>query len=234
VQEHEILVKKVLQRLQDEGLAVSMSKSTFHTSEVEFLGYFVSNKGVSMSLSKVESIFRWEAPKNVNDIPIFLGFANFYCRFIKNLSAVCKPISDLVKGDSKNFHRGPEQSSAVAYLKDAFTSAPILYHFASERQTMVEIEASDFALGCVLSQVIDKRLHPVPFHSQKFNKAEVNYEIHDQELLAIITAFKEWRHYLERSKHQAIVYTDHKNLEYFMTESQLLNRRQARWAKLLS
>ena len=93
----------------------------------------------------------------------------------------------------------------------------------------METDASDFALGAVLSQLGDgEKLHPVVFHSRKFNATEINYEIHDKELLAIVDYFQEWRHLLEGATHQVIVYPDHKNLEYFMSTC-VLNRRQARW-----
>jgi hypothetical protein len=92
------------------------------------------------------------------------------------------------------------------------------------------MDASDFALGAVLSQPDkDGRLHPVAFHSRKFTAAEINYEIHDKELLAIVDSFQEWRHFLEGAQHPVTVYTDHKNLEYFMS-AKVLNRRQARWS----
>jgi hypothetical protein len=92
----------------------------------------------------------------------------------------------------------------------------------------------DFALGGALSQTTeDKKLHPNTFHSRKFSPAEINYKIHDKELLAIVDCFKTWWRYLEGSLHMVQVYTDHKNLEYFMT-TKVLNRRQARWAQELA
>jgi hypothetical protein len=119
-------------------------------------------------------------------------------------------------------------------LKHCFTTAPILTHFDPQRECIVETDASDFALGGTLSQVSDdKKLHPNAFHSRKFSPAEINYEIHDKELLAIVDCFKAWRRYLEGSLHTVQVFTDHKNLEYFMT-TKVLNRRQARWAQELA
>ena len=98
----------------------------------------------------------------------------------------------------------------------------------------MESDASDFALGAVLSQRDDdNRLHPNAFHSRKFTPAEINYEIHDKELLAIVDSFKHWRRYLEGAKHQVQVFSDHQNLEYFTT-TKVLNRRQARWAQELA
>jgi hypothetical protein len=119
-------------------------------------------------------------------------------------------------------------------LKHCFTTAPILTHFDPNRECMVETDASDFALGGTLSQTAeDRKLHPNAFHSRKFSPAEINYEIHDKELLAIIDCFKAWRRYLEGSLHTVQVFTDHKNLEYFMT-TKVLNRRQAHWAQELA
>jgi hypothetical protein len=108
--------------------------------------------------------------------------------------------------------------NAFAILKERFTTAPILAHFSPQEPVIVETDASDFALGAVLSQKDHEgRLHPVAFHSRKFTPAEINYEIHDKELLAVVDAFKRWRRYLEGAQHQVQVFSDHENLEYFTT-----------------
>ena len=97
-----------------------------------------------------------------------------------------------------------------------FTSAPILAHVDPEKTFIIEANASDFALGSILSQRgIDEKLHPVAFHSRKFDAAEINYEIHDKELLAIVDSFTQWRHILEGSSH-------------------VLNRHQPRWTQFLT
>ena len=98
----------------------------------------------------------------------------------------------------------------------------------------METNAFDFAFGVVLLQLEDgEKLHPVAFHSRKFSAAEINYEIHDKELLAIVDSFQEWLHLLEGAIHQVTIYTDHKNLEYFISTC-VLNQRQARWNMSLS
>ena len=112
---------------------------------------------------------------------------------------------------------GKEQDEAFEELKRRFTSAPILAHFYPDRRTVIERDASDFVLGAILSQYLGKRLHPVAFHSRKSNDAERNYEIHDKELLAILDAFKEWKHYLLGADEPVMVYTNHQNLQYFLT-----------------
>jgi len=133
----------------------------------------------------------WKAPASVKDIQIFIGFANFYRCFIKNFSAICTPITNLLKGDPKKFPWGKEQQEAFEDLKRRFISAPILCHFHPDLNTVVETDASDYALGCILSQFHGRRLHPVAFHSRKLSPTERNYDIHDKGLLAIVVAFME-------------------------------------------
>ena len=108
----------------------------------------------------------------------------------------------------------------------------MLKHFDPHRQAIVETDASDFALGAILSQKHDN-LHPVAFHSRKFTAAEINYGTADKELLAIVDCFKRWRRHLEGANHQIMVITDHNNLEPSST-TKVLNRRQARWAQELA
>ena len=197
----------------------------FHVKEVEFLGYMVAVDGVTMSERKVQSIKDWKHPLSVKEVQIFIGFANFYRRFIKDFSKICKPITEKLKGDPQKLSWGPEQNKAFEELKTRFITAPILCHFFPDHKTIVERDASDLALGCVLSQFQDKRLHPVAFHSRKLSNAERNYEINDKELLAILKAFKEWPHYLVGTKDPIKVYTDHQNLQNFLT-TKVWNQRQ--------
>ena len=123
----------------------------------------------------------------------------------------------MLKGDPPKFSWGPEQNKAFEELKTRVITAAILCHFFPDRETIVETDGSDCALGCVLSQYKDKRLHPVTFHSRKLSDAERNYEIHEKELLAILEAFKEWPHYLVGTKDPITVCTDHQNLQNFLT-----------------
>ena len=130
----------------------------------------------------------------------------------------------------------PGARKAFTELRQAFIKAPILHHFDPERHIRVETDASGYAIGGVLSQLtLDDlgRWHPVAFFSRKMIPAEIRYETHDSELLAIVEAFKTWRHYLEGSQHEVLVLTDHNNLRRFM-ETKSLSSRQVRWAQELS
>ena len=107
-------------------------------------------------------------------------------------------------------------------------------HFLSGRPTVIKTDASNYALGAVMLQEYeDGRLHPVAFHSRKFQPAEINYDIHNKEMLAIVAALKELEHMLKSCQEEFTVFTDHKNLEYFAS-TKVLSRRQARWAEFLS
>ena len=174
IDDHINLVQKVVDRLEQHELAVSLKKSVFHQDEVKFLGYIVKTSGVTMSDRKVKSVQNWAHPRSVKEVQIFIGFANLYRRFIKDFSKVCKPITETLKGNPKDFHGRREQEEAFEELKKRFTTAPILSHFYPGRKMAVETDASDFALGCVLSQYQGRRLHPVAFHSQKLNSSERN------------------------------------------------------------
>src|SRR5437588_8063459 len=170
--EHMELVRRVLHRLREYQLAVSLPKSVFNTKSVEFLGYIVTTEGVTTSERKGSSIKEWKAPQSVKEVQIFIGFANFYRRFIRNFSGICAPITETLKGDPKGFNWGPAQNKAFEELKTRFTTAPILIHFNPLSDMVVETDASDYALGYVLSQYVDKKLHPVAFHSRKFSPTE--------------------------------------------------------------
>lgn len=230
-EEHVHHVKQVLQRLRDHSLWAKAEKCEFFKHSVDFLGYIVSDKGISMDPKKVDTITSWPIPRTIRDIQSFLGFANFYRRFIKNYSKVTSPLTNLLRKDTK-FEWSTQANSAFEYLKTAFTTAPILQHFQPGLPIVIETDASDYAIAGILSHSIDNKLYPIAYYSRKLSDPELNYEIYDKEMLAIVEAFKHWRAYLEGSP-DIIVYTDHKNLEYFTT-SKVLNRRQARWAELLA
>jgi transposase InsO family protein len=233
-EKHDRLVTEVLTRLRDNRLAVSAEKCEWAKDEVEFLGYMVGREGVKMSQEKVQAVLEWKSPQSLMEVQQFLGFANFYRRFIRDYSKIARPLTELTKGDGKEWAWTTEAEEAFVELKNRFTTAPTLAFFDPTKPSIVETDASDFALGAILSQRDHENLlHPIAFHSRKFTPAEINYEIHDKELLAIVDSFKHWRRYLEGATHQVQVFSDHQNLEYFTT-TKVLNRRQARWAQELA
>ena len=192
----------------------------------------VSCDSILMDQKKIQVVLEWTIPKMVRDVQCFLGFANFYQNFIKNYSKIVAPLTRLTYKDNLDWNFGAKK--AFRLLKSAFTIAPILVHPDFSKSFFMETDISDFALGTVLSQLGDgEKLHPIAFHSRKFSATEINYKIHDKELLAIVDSFQEWCHLLKGATHQVTIYIDHKNLEYFMS-THVLNRRQARWNMSLS
>lgn len=184
---------------------------------------------------KTKAITSWPTPQSVKELQRFLGFANFYRRFINQYSMLTAPLTSLLKGKPKTLLWNSEAEHAFQSLKTAFTSAPLLHHPNPERAFIVEVDASTTGVGGVLSQYSDSSSKPMPcaFFSRKLSPAEVHYDIGNRELLAVKLALEEWRHLLEGAKHPFIVLTDHKNLQY-LKEAKRLNSRQARWALFFS
>ena len=149
----------------------------FHVKTVDFVSYVVATDGVTMNEKKVQTIKAWKPPTSVREVLIFMGFANFYRGFIKKFSDICTPITNLTRGDKTKFVWGKDQQEAFEYLKRCFTTAPILCHFDPDRDTVVETDASDYALGCILSQFSGKKIapHHLPLPQTKFGRTKLRY-----------------------------------------------------------
>jgi transposase InsO family protein len=234
LEEHREVVKKAISLLHIHNLFLKPEKCEFERTEIEYLGVIISHNSVRMDPVKVAGVSEWPVPSNKKEVQSFLGFTNFYRRFIQDFSHHARPLFDLTKKDTVWKWDSAEQA-AFAILKEKITSAPVLALPEDSRPFRIEADSSDFATGAVLSQQSpeDDKWHPVAFLSKSLSSVERNYEIHDKEMLAIIRALEEWRHFVEGAEHQFEIWTDHKNLEYFM-KAKKLNRRQARWSLLLA
>ncbi|MBW0568828.1 hypothetical protein O181_108543 [Austropuccinia psidii MF-1] len=204
-EEHVTYLSTVLSRLRANNLFAKASRCLFHVSSVEYLGYVVSSEALKMDQAKVQQIINWPPQRNLKDLQSFLGFANFYYHFIKSYP--------------KNI------SSLTSFLKK-YSCFPL-------NDKALKTDASDYALGTVLSQVSDSGKHPIQFDSRKLIPAELNYEINDKELLGIVWPLKGWRTFLLSLSSPFEVLTNHSSLQCFMS-SKVLTFRQARWAEFLS
>ncbi|KAK7878028.1 hypothetical protein WMY93_031309 [Mugilogobius chulae] len=233
LQQHIQHVRTVLQRLLENKLFVKAEKCQFHASSVPFLGFVIEQGQIKADPEKVKAVADWPRPETRKQLQRFLGFANFYRRFIKDYSKRAAPLTQLTS-TSIPFKWSTEAESAFHTLKTLFVSAPVLSHPDPSRQFIVEVDASDSGVGAVLSQrsTSDQKLHPCAFFSRRLSPAERNYDIGNRELLAVVLALQEWRHWLEGAEHPFIVWTDHKNLSY-LRSAKRLNSRQARWALFL-
>ena len=186
-----------------------------------------------MDPAKVQAIVSWEVPTCLREVRSFIGFCNFYRRFIRGFSKIAGSLNALAK-KGKLFEWNEVCEQAFQRLKQRVIEAPVLAHFDRKKQCYLETDSSDHVNGGIMSQNgEDGKLQPVAFFSKNLNPAECNYEIYDKELLAIIRCFKQWRPELESTELPVKIFTDHKSLEYFMTTKKL-TRRQARWAEFLS
>ena len=232
LEDHINHVRQVLQRLLDNGLYVKLEKCEFHVQETKFLGFIISPNDIAMDPDRIAIIVDWPTPKSQHDILVFLGFANFYRRFMEAYSRVVLPLTNLLR-KSQRFFWTKWAQQAFDTLKKLFTEAPILKHFDPDLPIILHTDSSGTAISEIISQSHNDILHPIAFWSRKCLPVECNYDIHDREMLAIIESMKHWRHYFEDAKYPIQIYSDHKNLETFMT-TKILNRRQARWAEFLA
>ncbi|MBW0489102.1 hypothetical protein O181_028817 [Austropuccinia psidii MF-1] len=206
---------------------VKAFKCLFHVSSVEYLGYVVSPEGLNINQARVQQILNWPPPRNLKTLQSFLGFANFYCHFIKIYSKKISSLTSFLKKYSC-FSLNEEAPTQFHQLKEAFTIAEILSNFNPFLPTIVKTDASDYSLGAVLSQVSDSGKHPIEFESHKPLPQELKYQIHDKELLGRV-----WRAFLLSLSSSFEDFTNDSSLQYFMT-SKILTHHQACWAEFLS
>jgi hypothetical protein len=220
--------------MRENKLYLRHDKCDFEKEHIEYLGVIISHNYVEIDPVKVAGVREWPVPKSKKEVQSFVGFANFYRRFITGFSHHTHALFDLTKKDVK-FEWTEREQRVFDKIKEAVTSAPVLVLPDRNQPFRIEADGSGFATGAVLSQLSseDNKWHPVVFLSKSLNEVERNYQIHDTEMLAIIRALEEWQNYLEGAKHSIEILTDHKNLEYFHI-AQKLNRRQARWSLYLS
>ncbi|KAL0179640.1 hypothetical protein M9458_025082, partial [Cirrhinus mrigala] len=229
--EHIRHVRAVLQRLIAHQLYAKEEKCEFLQDKISFLGYIISADGVAMDERKVNAVLKWPRPNTLRELQRFLGFANFYRRFIRHFSSVAAPLTAMVKKGVSRLVWTQPTLQAFVDLRRRFTTAPILHHPDPEKPFIVEVDASSTGVGAVLSQRQGDpaKMFPCAYYSHKLTPAERNYDVGNRELLAIKLALEEWRHWLEGSKHPFTVLMDHKNLEY-LRSAKVLNHRQARWS----
>jgi reverse transcriptase-like protein/integrase-like protein len=228
---HQQRVDRVLQKIKDHDLFLKAKKCSFHKKQVEYLGVIIGQGKVEMDPVKVEGIAKWPTPTTVKDVRSFLGFCNFYRSFIANFSAVARLLNDLTKKQRQWSWTADEQASFDT-LKDLCCSYPVLQSPDWMKPFHMDTDASDFALGVVISQEFDGKKHPIAFHSRTLLPAERNYDVHDKEMTAIVYGFKCGRPYFLGANHPIHVRTDHKNLQYFR-QPQKITGRQARWMEFL-
>lgn len=235
-EEHEKHLEQVFETLRKHELYAKPSKCVFGTPTLDFCGHIVGNGQVKPNAAKIQAILDWPTPRNVHEVRQFLGLASYYRRYISNFAQIASPLSDLlVEADSdlrkKKFRPvrwTPTAQLAFNALKRKLVEDPVLSQPDRELPYRIETDASEWAIGCVLLQLgPDGKWHPIAYDGRKLNGAELNYPVHEKELLAIKYALRTWNEYIQNGTTTEVV-TDHESLKY-LTTTKTPSKRLARW-----
>ncbi|XP_043285557.1 uncharacterized protein [Venturia canescens] len=209
--EHNSKFKKLAERLRNANLTLQTDKCEFLRTEVRYLGHLISADGVKPDPKNIEAVQKFNVPKTPKNVKEFLGLAGYYRRFIKNFAAIAKPLSDLT---SKNveFHWNSEHQLAFETLRDKLCSAPILQYPNFSEPFIVTTDASNYAVGAILSQGKVGQDPMVAAASRVLNKAERNYSTTEKEMVAVLFAIKTFRPYLYGR--EFLLLTDHRPLAW--------------------
>lgn len=227
---HTRKLRALLNKLKQAGLALQPEKCSFLRREISYLGHIITQDGVKPDPKKTEAVKNFPVPKNIKNIKQFLGLVGYYRRFIPDFSKIAKPLTELLK-KGEPFRWVLAQQQAFEILRDKICSEPLLQYPDFSKPFLVTTDASNYALGAVLSQgPIGKDL-PIAFASRSLNKAETNYSTIEKELLAIVFAVGHFRPYLFGRRFSLI--TDHRPLVWLHGLKDPVSR-LARWKIKLS
>jgi hypothetical protein len=206
---------KVLTRCAEVDLVLNLEKCHFMVKQGIMLGHVISERGIEVDKAKVETVEQLPPPTDVKSLRSFLGHAGIYRRFIKDFSKITKPLTHLLQKDVA-FDFDEKCLEAFRTLKSALVSAPIIQPPDWSQPFKIMCDASDYAVGAILGQRKEGRVHVVYYTNKTFNEAQLNYATMDKELLAVVFAFEKFRSYIMNSK--VIVYTDHAAIKYLLAK----------------
>lgn len=242
LEEHERDVNDLLSRLEQHGLFIKPSKCQWMVKQVNFLGFTITatDDGTTIAPmhSKIEAVTEWPAPRTQTQMRSFLGFANTFRSFIDGFSRIAAPLFDTLK-KLRNKKTAPLRWTADArqafdQLKEAITNSATLGIADANKPFIVHTDASDYAVGAVLSQLNDRgELRPIGFVSQKLTEVEYRWSVYEKELFSIVVALQRWSMHLMHAKHPVEIHNDHASLRYLLDQPKL-TAKQTRWLALLS
>ncbi|GFV00166.1 retrovirus-related Pol polyprotein from transposon 297 [Trichonephila clavipes] len=238
-EEHRSHLRTIFQRLSSYGLKLNISKCVFGVTELIFLGHLITPDGIKPLPDKVQAVLDYKQPETVGSLRKFLGLLNFYRRFLPKAAGQQYLLSEFLKGskgkmDSKPLNWSSEAITAFQRCKQALTDAALLAHPSPSAPLALHVDASDYAIGGALNQVVDSELQPLAFFSGKLTSSEKSYSAYDRELLAIYSAIRHFRYMLEAR--DFTVFTDHKPLTYAFRQkvTSVLHGRSVSWISSLS
>ena len=228
----EELISTVLTRLREAGLSVKPSKCQFAVKECTYLGHIIGGGKVYPIKDKVEAIRKFPTPESKEQVRSFLGLAGYYRRFIPDFSAVAAPLTDLTRACEPNGIKwGSKCEGAFNKLKEALTSAPVLWSPDFKKSFLLQTDASELGVGGVLSQCDEEgRDHPIAYYSRKLLPRERNYATIEKECLAIKLSIEHFQVYLMGNPFT--VQTDHRALQWLGNVKDR-NSRLTRWSLAL-
>ncbi|KAM0730323.1 Retrovirus-related Pol polyprotein from transposon 17.6 [Formica fusca] len=225
LEEHERKYNALIERLREANLKLQPDKCEFLKTEVTYLGHVISKDGVKPDPKKLEAVQRFPRPKTPKNIKQFLGLAGYYRRFIPNFSKFAKPLTNLLKNDTR-FEWTSVQEESFEILKQKLCEEPVLQYPDFSKSFILTTDASGIAVGGILSQgEINKDL-PIAYASRTLTDNELKYDTYEKEALAIVYCVKHFRPYLYGRKFTLV--TDHKPLMWFKN-AQDANMRILRW-----
>lgn len=237
--EHKEHLRIIFERLSAYGLKLNVSKCIFGVTELEFLGHLISPQGVKPLHTKVQAILDFKLPETIGNLRKFLGLLNFYRRFLSHAADTQAILSEFLKGSSgkRNSKKlivwTPSTTEAFNKCKEILANATLLAHPSPSASLALHVDASDYAVGGALHQIVDSELQPLGFFSRKLSAAETRYSAYDRELLAAYATIRHFRHMLEAR--EFVLYTDHKPLTFaFCQKNDKCSPRQVRHLDFIS
>lgn len=225
IETHLDILKKVLENLMKHKLKLKIDKSKFLKDRVIYLGFIISTEGLMTDPKKIESIKKFPRPHNVKEVQSFLGMCNYYRRYIKDYASLGKPLYNLCKKDTE-FKWDSKCETSFNEFKQILSNPPILIYPNFAEQFILHTDASNDAIGAVLSQGMIPHDKPIHFFSKVLNPAQTRYSTIEKELLAIILAVENFNYYL--TGREFLIVTDHRPL-MFLFNAKNINSRLHRW-----
>jgi hypothetical protein len=202
-------IQQVLSTLRQHKLYTNLGKCSFGVNMVQYLGYIVDEHGVHVDPAKIQVIRDWPTPTTLTELQSFLGLANFYRRLVLGFSHIAWALSQVTKGDGREkFVWGKEQQRAFNDLKHHLCSVPVLSLLDLQQLFEIETDASDYAVGVILTQ----HGHLMAYHNETLSDIVRKYPTYDNEMYSIVQACRQWKHYILGK--ETIIHTDHKPLQF--------------------
>lgn len=235
LKEHNENLRIVLKTLHKANLKVQLDKSEFMHTSIEFLGYVISDNGIKPNEKKIEAIMKFPEPKDLKQLRGFLGLIGYYRRFVKDFAKIAKPLTNLLRGEKnpdskKQIILNPDERKCFDTMKNILTSNDVLAYPDFSKPFLITTDASNFALGAVLSQGEIGSDKPIHFASRTLNRAEENYSATEKEMLAIYWALKVFRNYIYGQKFKIV--TDHQPLTFSLSPRNV-NAKLKNWKSYL-